>query len=227
MYQSPGQYPSYQQGNQAIVSQASTAGLLGQVLGITGAGFLITAAASYLFQGAPQVVAMPAMLVGLALLMAINLTRANGALSLALFYLFAACEGVGIAPVIGAYVRGLGSGVVVEAAATTGLGMVTLGSIAWLSSFDFRRLQNLAFGLVIGLVVVGFIGVFVHFLHPQVYSWATLGVFTLLTLVDFARIRAGGDGLSPVLIAVSIYLDGINIFMALLQILGMRGRRDD
>jgi modulator of FtsH protease len=225
MYQSPGQYSPYQQGSQALTGSVSTAGLLGQVLGIVGAGFVITAATSYLFQGAPHGGAVLAMLVGFGLLMAINGTRANSALSLALFYLFAACEGVGIAPVIGAYVRGFGSGLVVEAATTTGLGMLTLGTVAWLSSFDFRRLQNLAFGLIVGLVLVGLIGAFVHFLHPQVYAWATLGVFTLLTLVDFARIRAGGDGLSPVLMAVSIYLDGVNIFLALLQILG--GRRRD
>jgi modulator of FtsH protease len=226
MYQSPGQYPSYQRDRQAAVRVASTAGLLGQVLGITGAGFLITATASYIFQGAPYGIAMIAMLVGFGLLLGINGTRANNALSLALFYLFTACEGIGIAPVIGMYVRSIGPDVVFEAAATTGLGMLTLGGVALLSSFDFRRLQNLAFGLIIGLVIVGFLGMFVHFLHPQVYAWATLGVFTLLTLVDFARLRAGGDGLSPVQMATHIYLDGINLFMALLQILGMRGRRN-
>ena len=105
--------------------------------------------------------------------------------------------------------------------------MLTLGSVAWLSSFDFRRLQNLAFGLLIGLVVVGLIGVFVHFLHPQVYAWATLGVFTCLRWLISRVFEPAEAGLPPVLIAVSIYLDGINIFLALLQILGMRGRRDD
>ena len=40
---------------------------------------------------------------------------------------------------------------------------------------------------------------------------------------DFARIRAGGDGLSAVSLALSIYLDAINIFLAVLQL--MSGRR--
>ena len=44
-----------------------------------------------------------------------------------------------------------------------------------------------------------------------------------LVLIDFARLRAGGDGLTPVQMATSIYLDAINIFLALLQIFG--GRR--
>jgi modulator of FtsH protease len=203
-----------------------TPALLGQVLGITGAGFVITAAASYLFPGVPRGAALIAMLVGFGLLIAINATRSNGALSLSLFYLFAACEGVGIAPVISAYARSIGPEVVVEAAATTGLGMLILGAIAWMSSFDFRRLQGIAFGLLLGLVVVGLISLFVAFIHPEVYAWATLAVFTLLTLVDFARLKAGGDGLTPVQMAVQIYLDGINIFLALLRIFGGRSRND-
>jgi FtsH-binding integral membrane protein len=170
MYQSPGQYPDNQRSGQAMVSPASTAGLLGSVLGITGAGFLITAVASAIFQGAPHGVALIAMLAGFGLLFAISATRANDGLSLLLFYLFAACEGIGIAPVIGGYVRGVGPEIVVEAAATTGLGMLTLGCIAFLASFDFRRWQNLAFGLLIGLVLVGFLSIFVHFLHPQLYD---------------------------------------------------------
>ncbi len=56
------------------------------------------------------------------------------------------------------------------------------------------------------------------------YAWATLGIFTLLTLIDFSRIRAGGDGFTAVDLAVSIYLDGLNIFIALLQLFGMRSR---
>jgi modulator of FtsH protease len=56
-----------------------------------------------------------------------------------------------------------------------------------------------------------------------VYAWLTLIIFSGLVLIDFARLRAGGDGLTPVLMATSIYLDAINIFLALLQIFG--GRR--
>ena len=55
----------------------------------------------------------------------------------------------------------------------------------------------------------------------------TLGVFTLLTLVDFSRIRAGGGGATPVQLAISIYLDAINIFIALLQIFGNRSSREE
>jgi modulator of FtsH protease len=142
-----------------------------------------------------------------------------------MFYAFTACEGIGIGPIVAQYARVDGPAVVVDAASTTGLGMLVLAAIVYLTSFDYRKLSGIAFGALIALVLVGLISAFTHFLHPQVYSWLTLGVFTLLVLVDFARIRAGGSGQTAIQLATSIYLDAINIFLALLSIFG--GRRRD
>ena len=204
----------------------STPSLLGQVLGITGAGFLITAASAYFFQGVSTGLSWIALLVGFGFLIAINMTRANEALGLLFFYLFTLCEGIGLAPVIGSYVRTVGPDVVVQAASTTGLGMLSLACVSFMTSIDFRRFQGIAFFALLGLVLVGIVSAFVHFVHPEVYAWATLAIFTLLVLVDFSRIRAGGDGQNAVQLATSIYLDAINIFLALLQIFGGGRRRD-
>ena len=140
--------------NRPRIGVASSSTLLGQVLGITAVGFLITAAAAYLTQGAPYGLALIATLVGFGFLIAISGTRANPQLSLLMFYLFTACEGVGLGPMIGRYVNGLGSGVVVEAAVTTGLGMFVLAGIVAVTSFDFRKLSGIAFGLLIGVAVL-------------------------------------------------------------------------
>ena len=48
-----------------------------------------------------------------------------------LFYAFTFLEGIGIAPVIGQYVRAFGPDVVVNAALTTGLGMFALAAIVY------------------------------------------------------------------------------------------------
>jgi len=196
------------------------------VLGITGAGFLVTAVTSFLTQSFPTGFSFVAMLIGFGFLIAISGTRGNPALSMLMFYAFTACEGIGIGPTIGHYVRVDGSAVVVDAAATTGLGMLVLGAVVSLTSFDYRRLSGIAFGALIGLVIVGLISAFTHFLHPGLYAWATLAVFTLLVLVDFGRIRAGGGGATAIELATSIYLDAINIFLALLSIFGGRSRDD-
>jgi FtsH-binding integral membrane protein len=215
----------YQTQGPRSVGVLSTQSLLGQVLGITGVGFLVTAAAAYLFQGVAYGPSFIAMLVGFGFLIAINATRNNPALSLVMFYLFALCEGIGIAPVIGSYVQTVGPQVVVNAAATTGMGMLALACLVFMTSIDFSKLQGVAFFALIGLVLVGLVSLFVRFIHPETYAWLTLVVFTILVLVDFARIRAGGRGATPVQLATSIYLDAINIFLALLQIFG--GRRRD
>lgn len=200
-----------------------TQSLLAQVLGITALGLCITALAAWLFQGVPPGLGLIAMLVGLVLLFAINAVRQNAALSLLLFYAFTFLQGVGIAPVVHQYVYAFGPEVVVNAAITTGLGMFALAAIVYATGLDLRRFQGIFMIALLGLIVVGIVSIFVRFIHPEVYAWITLLIFSGLVLIDFARIRAGGDGLTAVQMATSIYLDAINIFLALLSIFG--GRR--
>ena len=204
----------------------SATGLLGQVLGITGVGFLITAASAYLFRGISPMAGLIAFFAGFGILFVMNGVRNNPQVALLWFYAFTFLEGAGLAPTIARYVNALGPDVVINAAATTGFGMLVLGGVAFVFSVDWRRFQGIAFGALIALLVVGLISAFTHWVHPATYSWLVLGVFTLITLVDFSRIRAGGDGLSPVELAVQIYLDAINIFLALLQLFGSRNRED-
>jgi FtsH-binding integral membrane protein len=210
-----------------LATAVPTQSLLAQVLGITALGLCITAAAVYLFQNNVSFpVSLGAMIVGFILLFAINGTRANPALSLALFYVFAFLEGIGITPVVSHYLHTAGPEVVFNAAITTGLGMFALGAIVYATGLDLRRFQGIVFIALLGLIVVSIVALFVHFIQPTTISYLVLLIFSALVLIDFARIRAGGDGLTPVQIAVSIYLDAINIFLALLQILGNR-RSDD
>jgi modulator of FtsH protease len=217
-------YTGYQQPLSRPMVNSSA--LLGQVLGITGVGFLITAIAAYLFRDVSPVVGLIACFVGLGMLFIMSATRRNPQVALLWFYAFTFVEGVGLAPTIMRYVNISGPEVVVNAAATTGFGMLVLGGVSFTFSIDWRRFQGLAFGALILLVLVGIASAFFHFLQPGVYAWATLGIFTLITLIDFSRIRAGGDGLTAVDMAVSIYLDAVNIFLALLQLFGMRSRDD-
>lgn len=203
---------------------ASVPGLLGQVLGITGVGFLITALAAYLFQGVSQGIGLVALIGGLVLIFVMSAVRGNPRVALLWFYAFTFLEGIGLAPTITYYAVTVGPDVVVNAAGTTGFGMLVLGGVAYVFSVDWRRFQGIASGALVALLIVGLISIFTHWVHPTTYSWLTLAVFTLLTLVDFSRIRAGGDGHTAVELALSIYLDAINIFIALLRIFGSRSR---
>jgi len=196
--------------------------MLGQVLGLTAVGFLITALAAYLFPNIPTMFAFIAMFVGFGLILAIRSAMNNPPVALMLFYAFTFVMGIGIAPIIAQYARIDGGAVIIDAATATGLGMAILGGVAYTFGIDWRRFSGIATGALVALVVVGLISMFVTFLHPGVYAWLTLGVFTLLTLVDFSRIRAAQPWESPIQLAVSIYLDALNIFLAFLQIFGNR-----
>ena len=83
------------------------------------------------------------MLIGLGLLIAINFTQKNPTLSLILFYAFAFCQGLGLAPTIGNYVQNFGPEIVYNAALTTGLGMFALAAIVYATGLDLRRFQGI------------------------------------------------------------------------------------
>ncbi len=202
-----------------------TASLLGKVLGITALGFFITAVG---VATAPPWSMLPGVIAVFALILAINFTRRRSpGLALGLFLGLAYFMGWEIAPIIHHYVAAIGTGVVFSAALTTGLGMAALGCIAYLFQINYRRVAGIAMGALMVLILAGIASMFLHFLTPDTYSWLTLAIFSVLTVADFARIRAGGDGQSASMLALSIYLDGINIFLALLQLLGGRGSRRD
>jgi len=203
----------------------TTQSMLAQVLGITALGMCISALAVYLF---PNVqLSWIGLIGGFVLIFAIQATRNNPVLSLLLFYAFTFVEGMFIAPVVSAYAHTAGNQVVYNAALTTGLGMFAMGAVVYATGLDLRRFSGYIYGALIVLVLVGIVSMFLHFVSPTIYSWATLVIFSALVLVDFARLRAGGDGLTPVQMALSIYLDAINIFLALLQIFGGRSRSND
>ena len=206
---------------------ASTPALLSQVLGITGLGLCITALAAYLFRDmAPGIFAIGALIGGFILLFAIGRMSANEPVALLLFYVFTFLEGIGIAPTIAYYAHIDGPSIVMNAALTTGLGMLGLGAIVYATTFDFRRLYGVLMMALMAIIVISIVSLFVHFVSPTAISWVVLFIFAGLTLADFARIRAGGSGSSAVMLAVSIYLDAINIFLALLQIFSGRRSND-
>lgn len=208
-------------------ASVNTRSLLGQVLGLTALGMCLTALGVYLFPNVDVGVSRIAFFASFILLIIMQFVRQNGALALVLFYAFTFLEGIFLSPIIGYYTHTAGADVVFNAALTTGLGMFALGAIVYATGLDLRRFQGIFLIALLALVVIGIISFWVHIISPAAYSWGVLIIFSGLVLIDFARLRAGGDGLTPVQMAVSIYLDAINIFLAILQLTGGSGRRSN
>jgi len=201
-----------------------TTSLLAKVLGITALGFLITA---FGVATAPAWGTFIGFIAVLGLVFAISFAKkANPAVALGLFFLLAYFMGWEIGPLIHRYIRAFGSTLVFNAAGTTGCGMAVMGCVAYLFNINYRRIAGIGMAALLLLIIAGIASIFFHFMSPDTYSWLTLGIFALLTVGDFARIRAGGDGASAVSLALSIYLDAINIFMAVLQLMGGRRSRN-
>jgi FtsH-binding integral membrane protein len=213
-----------------ILDTRSSATLLSKVLWITTVGFLFTAFGAYIAPDAlPGFSFMAIVLVNFGLIFGISFAaRRSTALGLLLFYAFTVLMGVEIGPLLHAYLRmANGQSIVFDAAITTALGMAVMAMIAQVATFDYRKVGNYAIAALFGLIIVGFLSMFLHFLSPGVYAWATLAIFSVLLLVDFMRLRDTPAGVSPVQLALSIYLDALNIFIALLQIFGGGGRSRD
>ena len=209
-------------GGVRVLDSRSTASLLSKVLWITTVAFLFTALGAYIAPDVLGVGIFVLFIVNLGLIFGINsVSRRSPTLALVLMYAFATLMGVEIGPLLHSYLRFPGGqAVVFNAALTTAVGMAAMGMVAQVARFDYRRVANYAVGALLVVIVIGLISSFVHFVSPGIYSWAVLAIFSVLLLVDFMRLRDGGAGLTPVQLSLSIYLDALNIFIALLQIFG-------
>ena len=210
------------------IQKTTTASLLTKVLWITTVGFLFTAFGTWL---APPLLGFSwfvIVILNFGLIIAIGFAaRHSPAFGLILFYIFTTMMGVQISPIINQYLHVTGGATIVfQAAITTALGMALIGVIAQFANFNYMKVGRIAFFALLGLIVLGLLGMFVHFVNPTIYAWLTLIIFSVLLLVDFMRLRARGQDYGAVQMALGIYLDALNIFIALLEIFG-GGRRED
>lgn len=200
----------------------TTSLLLSKVLGLVSVAFVLTAAGSYVSLSIAPGLALLIMLLNFGTLFAIRAVRANEGRQVTLLYVFAFLEGIGLGPTMAHYLRHGGSHVVQTAALTTAIGLAMLGTIAYAVSVNYRKVQAIGSVMLIGLLVLMLASAFFHFVQPTTIDWLVLAVFSVLTVGDFSRVRAGGGGATAVELALAIFLDGLNMFLALLRIFSGR-----
>jgi len=216
-----------------ILDSRTTASLLSKVLWITTVGFLFTAFGAWIGPDILGGIGYTAIfIVSLLMLFAIRAAaQRSPTLGLVMFYAFTVIMGIEVGPLIKAYLHlANGQTIVFEAAITTALGMAVMAMIAQIAQFNYQKVGAYAGAALLGLIIVGFISMFFHFMGPAAYSiycWGGLAIFSVLLLVDFMRLRDSPANSTPVFMALSIYLDALNIFLFLLQIFGNGSNRRD
>lgn len=190
----------------------------------------VSAVAAYLGMGLPFAYQHPfiLMLLGFAALFAVIITGARDRpIALPLVFVFTGLMGLSLGPAIAVTLQ-LANGPLIVAEATGGTAIVFVGLslYAAASKRDFSVMGGfLTTGLIIAILsAIANIWLKIPALQLTVAAAALL-IFAGYTLIDTQRLLRGGET-RPVLIVVSLYLDVLNIFVALLQLLtAFQGRR--
>ena len=112
-----------------------------------------------------------------------------------------------------------------QAGGATALFIAALGSAGYATNRDLSGVARVSFWGLVVLLVFGIITIFVRIPHGSlIWSVAGLVIFAGFTLVDFQRLRRSQNIASAPLLAASIFLDILNVFLFFLSIFG--GRRD-
>ncbi len=164
-------------------------------------------------------------LAGFGCLIAMNFTRrSSGGASVVLLMCVGLFLGLGLGPMV-AYYSSASPRVVWQAAGATALFMLAFGAYGYATRRDLSIVGRVSFFALIALIVFGIILIFVRIpAGDLIYAILGLVIFAGLTMYDFQRLRRSKGLVSAPLIAASIFLDALNVFLFFLRIFS--GGRD-
>jgi modulator of FtsH protease len=197
---------------------------LGRVLGLLGVAAIFTAAGALTSPALGWLGFFLGLIGGFGCVIALNFVKERTPLNLILLFAFATFEGMLLGGILEAYLaRGLGL-LVLNAASATGLVTLVAGGYGYTTKRDLTGLGSYLFIGLLVLIGASIIGLFLHLALLQIAIAAGGALlFTAFLVFDLNRIaRAGqvsqGD---TILMAVSVYLDVVNLFLFLLELLGI------
>jgi FtsH-binding integral membrane protein len=139
-------------------------------------------------------------------------------LTIGLLALFGLFIGLAVAPTL-AYYASQDPQALWQAGGATALFIAGFGFAGYATKRDLSAVARISFWALIGLVVFGIVLIFVNIPGGAlIYAILGLVIFAGLTMVDFQRLRRSTDIASAPLMAASIFLDILNVFLFFLQI---------
>ncbi len=163
----------------------------------------------------------------LVLFFGLGLSRGKPGLNLAMLFLFTFLTGVSLVPLLASFI-GAGMGAVIgNAFLMTSVLFGALSLFAINSKSDYSSWGKPLFIILIVVIIASLVNYFL--LHsPMMHIIITAGVLVLFgffTIYDTQNIANGAYD-SPVDAAVSLYIDFLNMFTTILQLLGIFGNDD-
>jgi modulator of FtsH protease len=140
--------------------------------------------------------------------------------ALTLLFAFGLVMGLATAPTISYYLS-TDPKIVWQAGGATALFIAGFGAAGYATRRDLSALARLCFWALIALIVFGIVTIFVSIPNGQlIYAIAGLVIFAGLTAFDFQRLRRTQDIRAAPLLAASIFLDVLNVFLLFLSLFG-------
>jgi uncharacterized protein len=144
--------------------------------------------------------------------------------AIGLLFGFGVLIGLATAPTI-SYYASTNPQAVWQAGGATALFIAGFGAVGYVTRRDLSAIARIAFWALIGLIAFGIVLIFVQIPNGSlIYAILGLVIFAVLTAFDFQRLRRTKDIRSAPLLAASIFLDILNVFLLFLSIFGGGGR---
>jgi FtsH-binding integral membrane protein len=205
-------------------SRDRTRTLFGQVMWLVAAAAGFFALGSYAGRNLTSGWTIVAFIAALACLFAMRFAagRSSG-LSTGLLLGVGFLLGLAMAPLLSYYAT-TNPQILWQSGGATALFIAGFGAAGYATRRDLSGLGRVCFWALLGLIVFGIVLIFVHIPGGSlIYSILGLVIFAGLTMYDFQRLRRTKNMDSAPLIAASIFLDALNVFLFFLRIFS-RGR---
>ncbi len=207
-------YPGY-----GTTSRTSMHTLFAQTMGYVAVTAGLFALGAYLGRNLSYGWAFVAYIAAFACLIGMNFAvRASGSLATVLLFAVGLLLGLATAPIL-VYYATMNPQVLWQAGGATALFIAGFGAAGYATRRDLAAIARLCFWALVALIIFGIVLIFVRIPHGElIYSVLGLVIFAGLTMFDFQRLRRSSDLDSAPLIAASIFLDALNVFLFFLRI---------
>jgi uncharacterized protein len=144
--------------------------------------------------------------------------RRSTQLTIGLLAAFGLLIGLAVAPAV-AYYASANPSALWQAGGATALFIAGFGAAGYATRRDLAVVARICFWALLALIVFGIVLIFVHIpAGSLIYSVLGLVIFAGFTMFDFQRVRRTQDAAAAPLLAASIFLDVLNVFLFFLEI---------